>query len=302
MLAYISVMRIGTQPITSTPAGTTAPSTEETLAVGGLTIHLEHFQPTSPARGALVMIHGYSSHSGIYRHVAGALSAVGFFVTQYDCRGHGRSQGRRGHVARFAEYVDDLEAVVGRTRALAPDGPLGLMGHSHGATIALDAVLSGRISPDHLVVAAPFLGLAMAVPVHKRAIAPLLSALWPTVTMQSEIPPSDVCRNLEVVAHFEQDPLLHHVATPRWFQEARAAQARIQALAARLHIPTLLLMAGVDRIVSNSAVLAFAQTAGACVDVRRYEGLYHELWWEPERAQVIADTTDWLCARAPTPA
>jgi putative ABC transport system permease protein len=48
----------------------------------------------------------------------------------------------------------------------------------------------------------------------------------------------------EVVANFWKDPLVHHVATARWFAEATAAQQRILAQAAQLDVSTLVLLAG----------------------------------------------------------
>jgi alpha-beta hydrolase superfamily lysophospholipase len=87
------------------------------------------------------------------------------------------------------------------------------------------------------------------------------------------------------------------VATPRWFNEVRAAQARIRAAAGRLTVPTLMQVVGQDRIVSTEVSLAFAAESKA-IEVRRYEGLYHELFLEPERDRVIADLRDWVVARA----
>jgi alpha-beta hydrolase superfamily lysophospholipase len=86
------------------------------------------------------------------------------------------------------------------------------------------------------------------------------------------------------------------VATPRWFNEVRAAQAHILQSAVELKTPTLMLLASEDRIVSNDAALAFARAAGPTVELKQYEGLFHELFLEPERDVVIADLVRWLDA------
>jgi alpha-beta hydrolase superfamily lysophospholipase len=75
-------------------------------------------------------------------------------------------------------------------------------------------------------------------------------------------------------------------------------QARIRAGVAPLRIPTLILVAGQDRIVSSEATLAFAQAAGPAVAVRRYENAYHDLFIEPEQDQVVGDILAWLRAPA----
>ena len=272
------------------------PTHSETLLAGGVELHVEHFDPASPARLVLVTVHGFGAHCGIYRHVAGALLARGIAVTQFDCRGHGRSQGRRGHVDRFDDYHSDLKLVVRRARERTPGVPWALMGHSLGGAIVLDHVLRQQSQPqaDRLVAVAPWLELKMKVSMPKRAAAEFFSRLKPTLTIRNGLKAEDVSRNPEVVANFFRDPLVHHVATAGWFAGVLHAQAALRAMAARLQIPTLLVVAGQDRIVSTEASLAFARAAGSTAEVRLYQELYHELFLEPEREQVVSDVADWL--------
>src|SRR5690242_5081655 len=99
------------------------PDVEEAITTAdGLRLHVERFQAKGPARGIAVMIHGFSAHCGSFRHVAAALAAAGFAVTAFDCRGHGRSEGRHGYVRRFSDYADDLRRVVDHARGVGPAG------------------------------------------------------------------------------------------------------------------------------------------------------------------------------------
>jgi len=277
---------------------TLQPTAEETLGTtAGLTLHCERFEPLGPPRGAAVVVHGYSAHCGNYRHVAKALAEVGLATTSFDYRGHGQSTGRRGFVRRFSDFHEDLALVIEHTRTRHAGLPLSLVAHSHGATIALDMLLAGRGGVDALVAATPYLALKMKVPAYKRLLSPVLGGLWPTLTMGNELRSGEVTRNEAMWAEMDTDPLIHRVATPRWFNEVRAAQARILASAAKLRTPTLMLLAGGDRIVDNDAAAAFAREAGPIVELKQYEGLFHELFLEPERDTVIADVTRWLVAR-----
>jgi alpha-beta hydrolase superfamily lysophospholipase len=276
----------------SAPAG----REEQVPGAGGVGLHVEHFAPTRPPRLVALLMHGYSSHMGLYRHMGAGLAAAGVATTLFDCRGHGRSTGRRGHVRRFSDFVDDLDLVVARARALHPTLPWALVGHSHGALVELEAVLSGRLRPDKLALAAPYLALRMKVPGWKLALAPIMSRLWPTLALPNGIKAEDVAREPQAALHFAADPLIHHVATSRWFLEARAAQERVLAGAGTLTTPTLLMLPGDDRLVDTQVSEAFAQAAGATVTVRRYPGVFHELFLEPEWPQVLADLTRWLCA------
>jgi alpha-beta hydrolase superfamily lysophospholipase len=117
--------------------------------------------------------------------------------------------------------------------------------------------------------------------------------------MPNGLTAENVSRNPLVLAGFDKDPLVHHVATAGWFMAALRAQARIRQQAKALRVPTLLLLAGGDRIVANEATLAFAREAGPIVEVREYPELFHELFLEPEADVVLTDISKWLVAGSP---
>lgn len=272
-----------------------APDVEEVItAKDGLKLHVERFAAKGPPRAAVVMVHGFSAHCGAFRHVAGALSAGGFAVTAFDCRGHGRSEGRHGYVRRFTDYDDDLGLVLEHARKVSPGLPLAVTAHSHGVTVALDYLFRGAGTFDALVAAAPYLELKMPIPFYKRVMSPILGALWPTLAMSNQIEPQIVARSPEVWEEIRTDPQVRHVATPRWFNEIRATQTRLVAAAKDLRTPTFMQLAGADRVVSNEVALAFAREAGPIVEVKVYDNLFHEMFLEPERDEVIADMTRWL--------
>jgi lysophospholipase len=276
-----------------------APDQEEQLAVADGALHVERFLPRATPVGSIVFVHGFDAHCGLYRALGATLAAQGYAATLYDGRGHGRSTGRRGHIARFDQYGADLAAVVSHVRALTPSTPLIVMGHSQGGTVVLDAVIRGAIAPaaDRVILAAPWLGLVMPVPWWKRAASPLFDRLWPTLSMNNGLRAADISRNPALAEIRATDPLIHHLASARWFAEVLRTQARIRASVATLPIPTLILVAGQDKIVSSAATMAFAQAAGPAVAVRRYEAAYHDLFIEPEQDQIVADIVAWL--RAP---
>jgi acylglycerol lipase len=276
------------------PQATLGPDREETLtAADGTSLHVSHFLPAGPARLVMVAIHGFATHAAPYAAFFRRLNQAGVQVTAFDCRGHGKSSGRRGFVRRFSEFHDDLALVVARVRAAAPALPFVLMGHSHGGTVCLDAVLSERVKPDLLVLGAPWIALYMKPAAWKMTFASVFSKVWPTFSPGNDIKAEDVSTNPEVIDNFFKDPLIHHVAAARWYTEVLAAQARIRTSAPALKVPTLLLSVSHDRIVDNSALDALA-AASTFIQRKHYEGLYHELFLEPSWEQVATDIVTWL--------
>jgi alpha-beta hydrolase superfamily lysophospholipase len=286
-------------PLTATPGFVRpAPDAEESLTTkDGLRLHVERFAARGPARAAVVMVHGFSAHCGAFRHVAAALAAGGFAVTAFDCRGHGRSEGRHGYVRRFTDYDDDLHLVLEAARARSPGLPLAVVAHSHGVTVTLDYLFRGVGTFDALVAAAPYLALKMPVALWKRVAARLVGAFWPTLAMSNQISPELVTRDPAVWEEIRNDPQVRHVATPRWFNEVRATQARLRASATLLKVPTLMPVAGADRLVDPAAEIEFARAAGSIVELHVYDDLFHEIYFEPERDRVIADVVSWLQGR-----
>jgi alpha-beta hydrolase superfamily lysophospholipase len=277
-----------------------SPDAEETLTTfDGLKLHVETFDAIAPARAAVVMIHGFSAHCGLFRHVPVALARAGFAVTAFDCRGHGRSEGRHGYVKRFSDYADDLGRVIARARDRSPGLPLAVAAHSHGVAVTLDYLFRGVGTLDALVAAAPYLDLKMKIPFYKRMISPVMGVLWPTLTLSNEIALDITCSNPEACAAMAADPLIRHVATPRWFNEVRATQARLRASASLLKVPTFMPVAGEDRLVDSAAAIAFAKAAGPIVDLKVYERLFHEMYLEVDRDLVIADVVAFLSRRFP---
>jgi alpha-beta hydrolase superfamily lysophospholipase len=274
------------------------PDVEEVITTAdGLRLHVERFTARGAPRAAVVMIHGFSAHCGSFRHVAEALAAAGFAVTAFDCRGHGRSEGRHGYVRRFGDYADDLHLVIESTRRLSPGLPLAVVAHSHGVTVTLDYLFSGKGTFDALVAAAPYLALKMPVAAWKRGAAAVLGTIWPTIQMSNQLEPELVTRDPAMLEEIRNDPQAHHVATPRWFNEVRAAQARLRASASLLNVPTFMPVAGADRLADAAASISFARAAGPIVELRVYDELFHEIYFEPERERVIADIAGWLTGR-----
>jgi alpha-beta hydrolase superfamily lysophospholipase len=275
------------------------PTSEETVAAtDGTKLHVERFLPSAgPPRGVVVFTHGFSAHIGNFRHLGRALADAGLAATLYDCRGHGQSEGRRGYVRRFADFTADLALILAGARSLHPGLPVALAAHSQGAVVSLDLLLGDpdvRAVVKGLAIASPFLRLKLRVPLFKLVLAKIMGRVWPTLTMGNELRAEDVSRTPEVLAGMDLDPLLHHVATPRWFNEIRATQTRLVAAAKDLRTPTFMQLAGADRVVSNEVALAFAREAGPIVEVKVYDNLFHEMFLEPERDEVIADMTRWL--------
>lgn len=101
----------------------------------GLNLFFRRDIPRRP-KGIAVLLHALAEHSGRLEAMTRALNGAGYGVYRFDCRGHGRSDGPRGDVQSFHDYVLDAGLVVEHARRAFPDRPLFLIGQGMGGLVA----------------------------------------------------------------------------------------------------------------------------------------------------------------------
>ena len=267
----------------------------------GIRLSFRSWLPASE-RAVVLIVHGLCEHSGRYAHVAAHLAALHYACYALDCRGHGQSGGRRAHVHRFDDYIADVAAMRAHLHSVHPGVPLVLLGHSQGGLIVLLAALTAPAGVAAFIATAPFLGIHPAsLPSAALAAAGrVLSRTIPTLRLASGLDTSMLSRDPDVVAAYVADPLVTSKVSARWFTEIGAAHARALALAPTLTVPTLVMQAGADRLVDPGATRRWVEAAPAgLVEYVEWDGFYHEILNEPEKAQVLARIETWLAARLP---
>lgn len=265
----------------------------------GLPLFL-HDWPHPAPRGMVLLVHGLGEHGGRYAHVAAHLNAWGWHVMAHDHRGHGRSGGERGRIASDDALLRDLSLVIDAARA-ASRGPLLLLGHSMGGLIAARFVAEGlQAAPeswhrevDGLVLSSPALRIGMNA--FQRLLLATLGPLAPNLAVANGLDPAWVSRDPAVVRAYMADPLVHDRITPRLTRFIVDGGEFVRGLAPRWRVPTLLMWAGSDRCVAPIGSADFAAAAPkAMLQSQVFEPLFHEIFNEPEQAQVFARLQAWL--------
>ena len=112
------------------------PKEEFVDGAGGLKIFMRSWRPAGPARGVVIISHGFNSHSGQYIWPAERFAEAGFAVYALDLRGRGKSDGERFYVEDIADYVADVAGVIRIAKERDPGLPLFLLGHSAGGVVS----------------------------------------------------------------------------------------------------------------------------------------------------------------------
>lgn len=261
----------------------------------GHLLYEQSWLPDAEPRAVVVVVHGVFEHSGRYARLAEDLNRRGYAVYAMDLRGHGRSEGERAMIRSFDLFLDDLELFLERTTARQPGKPVFLLGHSMGGAVA--ALLSIKRPPKirGMILSAPAVLVAGGVFPLLRRLAWLASIVWPTLRV-TRLGCRFVSRDPAVVEAFRNDPLVFHDRFPvRTGSEILRAAKRIQTDAERMTLPMLVLHGTGDYVTDpQGSRMLVARAHSTDKTLQLYEGLYHEIFSEPERQQVLDDLLAWL--------
>ena len=266
-------------------------STSRPEPVEGFGIEQVREWPTEgPPRATVVMIHGLAEHSGRYERTGSLLSDAGFAVRSFDLFGFGGSGGRRGDIALWSLYHDQIERHLVWARSTGV--PVVLFGHSMGGNLAMGYVISGQLAPDLLVLRAPALGGGAG---WQRVVAAIASKVAPTISIPNGLKGAQLSRDPAVGEAYFSDPLVWPKSTPRLGSYLFTAMTEITEGASRIDIPTLVLHGGADTIVPPQSTAFLSELPN--FERRLYPGLRHEILNEPEGPGLVQEIVDWIDAR-----
>ena len=273
--------------------------TESTFeGVAGFKIFYRSWRPAEKARGVVVIVHGFNSHSGQYTWVAEQLVASGLAVYALDLRGRGKSDGERFYVEKFDHYVSDVSSFVRLAKSQEPGLPVFVLGHSAGGVISCVYALEHQAEIAGLICES----FAFQVPAPDFALAVLkgLSHVAPHAHVL-KLKNEDFSRDPKVVESMNNDPLIAHEVQPtQTVAEMVRADERLKKEFPLIKLPLLILHGTLDKATKPSGSKLFHETAGSSdKTLKLYEGHFHDLLNDLDKQVVMSDIQTWLNAHLP---
>jgi lysophospholipase len=271
----------------------------------GVKLRFARFEPPAGRRGTVCIFAGRTEWIEKYFETVRDLRARGFAVAILDWRGQGFSarafkDSYKGYVGNFAEYELDLETFM--REIVLPDcpPPLFALAHSMGAAVLLRAVHRGHRWFDRIVLTAPMIALGQvdrmepagailrvmrAAGLGGRYVPGRYRGVMDLRPFAGNILTSDPVRYARNAAILEAEPLLGLGGpTIAWCDAAfrTMRQLREPSYPSQIRQPILIVGAGRDAIVSNTAIEDFAGLlrAGSQLVV---VGAQHEILMEQDR-------------------
>lgn len=263
---------------------------------GLVLLHVLELAAAGEPRGAVTIVHDAGSHGGRYIELARALASRGWAIALPDLRGHGRSEGPRGHSNGLREVLRDIGDVQDHLAYRQPEAPKVLVGHGLGAIYALAYACEKPDGVSALVLAAPLFEPRFDLPQAGSGVMKLFKKILPTSEGRIGFTTGDLSTDPTENARRATDELVHDKITVRAATQATEAAQTYAARLGSLAMPVLVLQGSEDPIARPDLVRRLAHPP---VELETFTSLRHDLFHESATAEVCARLCDWLDQKLP---
>lgn len=260
----------------------------------GLKLFAKSWLPDSDIKGVITCVHGMGEHIERYEHVAKVLTDAGYAIVGYDHRGHGKSDGGRGHIPNYEQFMDDVSLALNKTKELVPNVPQFIYGHSMGGGLVANFLIYRQPKVNAVILSAPYFRLTNPQPPLKLALGRMTQNLVPKLTLPTGLDPNHISSDPQEVAKYKQDPLVHDKISAKMGIAIVDAGENAIAQASKVKVETLIVHGTGDQLTDPNGSVAFSKNAGPEVHIKLMNGLYHELHNEPEKQEVFKIYLEWL--------
>jgi len=263
--------------------------------VGNHNLYWRCWLPDGKPKAVILVAHGLGEHISRYNNLVNHLVPRGYAVYGLDHQGHGKSEGIRVYIDRVQVYIDDLKTFYDMVHKDNPGSKVFLLGHSMGGLLAAEYASQHQQDLTGLVVSAPSLKPGESITATTITLARILSAITPKLGVQA-LDSTFLSRDKSVVEAYDKDPLVYRgKITARLGSDLFSTMSKFQQQMPSITLPLLIMQGSDDKLVNQDGSKLFYEKAGSKDKALKiYDGLYHEIFNEPERARVFADLDAWL--------
>ncbi len=246
------------------------------------------FYPVPGARHTVILLHGFGEHSARYEKFPSKMKGLSAQFAVMDLRGMGKSEGARGDIGAFTDYLEDVTFFVEHLRRKhGVPSKFILMGHSLGGLIALHWAVKNPAAIKLLILSAPLLGLrfpGLTVPANG-----LVRFIAPGFVYRNPVRSRALSHDPAEVAVHRQDPLIVRLITARLLGEIiRYADALKRQPILSFPFPIHMILPGDERIVDPKASCRFFDRLVAPRKERSIlDGFYHEIFNERDQQKAF---------------
>jgi alpha-beta hydrolase superfamily lysophospholipase len=261
----------------------------------GLKIFAQAWIPESEIKAVVCLVHGLGEHASRYKQLPVDLTNSGFALMGFDLRGHGKSEGKRGHTPNYGAYLSDITKLLNEACERFPGKKLFLYGHSMGGNLVINYTLrypSSKISG--VIATGPWLKLSRPLSPFMNSVAVFLNKYFPSFRTFHGIKSTDFSQQKYRVEDQVRDEFMHPWISARTFICIRDAGLWALEHASEFKFPLLILHGGSDKVTSPESSKEFVSKVKTDCTLKIFNELYHEIHNEPRRDEIFSAFIDWL--------
>jgi alpha-beta hydrolase superfamily lysophospholipase/SAM-dependent methyltransferase len=262
----------------------------------GTRLYYRAWRPSTPTTRILVLFHRGHEHSGRWDDVVAAITPEGFTVFAWDARGNGRSEGPRDDAENFGWYARDAELFVRHLSEIerVPMEQIAVVGHSVGAAIVAAWIHDYAPRVRAAVLATPAFRIRLYLPFAIPALR-LTQTLGVMRSVSSYVKARVLTHDPAERLRHERDDLITHSISTRVLIDLHDTATRLIEDAAAIQVPTLMLLAGSDWVVKQSAQKKFFERLGSPVKhLESLPGFFHDVYHEANASRPLQVTRDFI--------
>ena len=240
------------------------------------------------------LIHGLGEHVHRYEHLVDYFNRHQIATIGYDRRGHGRSEGKKGHTLSYDAFLDEIASLLVEAEERYPNVPVFLYGHSMGGNLLLNYVLKRHPNIKGAIASAPHIRLAFEPSAVMVGLGKLMRGIFPAFTQPNGLSVEQLSRDQAIVDAYIADPLVHDRLTAITGMSMLESGVYLDQYEGNFPVPLLLMHGGKDGITSAPASKEFGERVSGSIQVKIWEGLFHEIHNEPEQDQVFDLALGWI--------
>lgn len=244
--------------------------------------YYRHWASAEP-RAAVIFLHGFGEHTGVYHRYGFALNAAGIDLWAVDQFGHGLSPGPRGDLGSIEDSSALADKLTEQAEHEHPGLPLIAQGHSFGSVVTLFRLLA---QPDRY--RAGVISGAPLVPIPEMLDA----------DMSFNLEPDWLSKDQFYLDSLQNDPLAFVDADGAPLtRELDKAWDRFGSELPELTVPTLAVHGGADPIAPVDAVRAYAEQIDA-LQLKEFPGGRHDILNETVHREVAEAIVEFIGQQA----
>ena len=265
--------------------------------VRNINVYYQAWLPKENIKAVLLIVHGLGEHSGRYMNVVDHFVPLGYAVYGLDHIGHGKSEGAREMVERFDDFTDTLAIFNNMVKQWQAGAPIFILGHSMGGLISSYYLLDHQADFNGAIISGPAVKVGEGISQATITMGKILSKIAPKMGILA-LDVNAISKDPDVVKAYVNDPLVFHGKTPaRLAAEMLSAMLRVTTEARKITLPIILVHGSKDALADPAgSQMLYDEVSSKEKTLKIYDGLYHEVFNEPERDQVLKDVEDWLAS------